>query len=130
VDNHWTALFAGVDYYDNLKIGDIFTGVAVSYESCRALPHLVASLNFISLSPTPPCFAMEVVPDPNAEPFEGTEIVAFDCSSNALVGSGGILCVNIPTCCVVSSGSSGVQQWCDTVPVEETTWGEIKALYR
>jgi hypothetical protein len=133
VDNHWTALFVGVEYHSNLKIGDIFTGVAVSYEGCRALPYLVASLNFIAVSPTPPCMAMAVVPDPNATAFGGTEIVAVDCASNALIGDGGILCVNIPTCCIVSSGSSGqsgAQQWCDTVPVEETTWGEIKALYR
>jgi hypothetical protein len=134
VDLHWNAPFVGADYQDNVKVGDIFAGVAVAYEGCQALPHLIVALNFFtSFSSTPPCIAMEVVPDPNAEPFVGTEIVAIDCSRNALIGNGGILCVNLPTCCIASTGSpgsSGVLPWCDTVPVETTTWGAVKALYR
>lgn len=129
VDNHWaTALVAGVNYASNLKLGDIFTGVAITYVGCKPLPHLLATITFIPLQATAPCYALEVVPDPV---LASGEIEVIDCANNVLYGYGATMCVNIPECCLISASQASVSLGdCAPVGAQSSTWGGIKALYR
>jgi hypothetical protein len=127
VVKHWGATSAWVDYQGNVKVGEIFTGVSVAYNGCRAAPYLIATMAFISLYETAPCIGLEVVPDPNAP---SGDIEAFDCSPAMLYATGGVLCINYPDCCLVQSASSPAATDCYPVSSRESTWGGIKALYR
>jgi hypothetical protein len=120
VDEQWTplgtAIRLGVYYGDFLYLGDIYQGIAISYEACKALPRTLARLDFFVFSPTPTCTpGLSVVADPLSS--YGTA-VTLDCSLEVLPAIGGSIWVNVlPECsCVVGT--------------EETTWSRLKALYR
>ena len=75
-------------------------------------------MNFFTMGMTPPCCYYPVRPDPAAS-SGWVEVV--DCNYQLTYGNGGIGIIN------------GAPQ-CDCgypcpVPVEETTWGEVKSLY-
>jgi hypothetical protein len=109
-------------YGTNLAIGEPLTGVAVTYAgaSCRTLPWLIFTWQFFVAADTPPCsYVLEVLPDPNAEDYSGTEILTVDCDSNLLIGSGGRLTVDGDETCP-----------CLIIGAEETSWSQIKALYQ
>lgn len=124
VHNWDNAVVGSVDYYGNLQLGDMYTGVTVTYVGCKPLPHLLARLDFIPVSPTPDCTFVRVLPDPSL-PSGQVEVV--DCMSNVLHATGGYACVNTPQCCECGQ----VPEHCELpVATRETTWGAIKALYR
>lgn len=128
VDNHWGAIVSDVSYGTNLYLGDIFSGVTVTYVGCKSLPYLVATITFIPVQATTPCYAMEVVADPG---LPSGQIEVVDCHSTIYYADGGILCVNIPGCCLINSAQKNVSLGdCTPVGAEATTWGGIKALYR
>lgn len=123
IHNWYNATVAQVTYPGNLALGDIFTGVAVTYVGCKPLPHLVAVMTFVPSTPTPECTMLIVAPDPS---LESGEIEVVDCSANVLYATWGWACVNTPGCCIY-----GVHPWwCEPIATEATTWGAIKALYR
>ena len=64
-----------------------------------------------------PCSKLEVVPDPAVA--TGT-IEVFDCNHFRLVGGGGLMYVNPDGSCDCG----------EVVPAEDTSWGQIKALYQ
>jgi hypothetical protein len=123
VDVNWpTATDLGVDWGDNLTLGDITTGVAVSYPGCKPLPYLLGTWAWFSESAAPPCTSsLSVVPDPNETIFGGTAIVVVDCGSNVWMAAGGDLAVNADENCHCL--------W-DPIANEETSWSRVKALYR
>ena len=108
--------FTGATNAFPTTIGDIFTGISVAYGACLNGDILLVTVNWFSQTLTPPCCLMEVVPDPVAP--EGIVIVV-DCASNKLAAYGGISVINPDETCD-----------CEALPVNESTWGGIKALYQ
>jgi hypothetical protein len=116
---------ANVVYGGNVAVGDLFTGVSVTYGACRALPYLVATLTFVPLDTPPSCSILRVIGDPASETGQ---VEVIDCSFQKLTAYGSYLCVNTsPPCCTIGGPDPGCEL---PVATDETTWGEIKALYR
>jgi len=101
-----------------VTIGNSQTGVSVGYGSCRVGPIHVQTLNFFTMGTTPACCYYPVRPDPNE--MSG-HILVVDCNDHLIYGTGGTGIINGALQC-----SCG---YLCPVPVEETTWGEVKSLY-
>ena len=96
-----------------LTIGSTTTGVSISYSACKTGTFQILLVNYVPGGVTPPCSWISVVPDPS-----DPGIQFADCSSNTVyLPSAGQARVNPDGTCSC------------TVPVNETTWGGIKALY-
>jgi hypothetical protein len=101
-----------------LSIGDPDVGIAITYASCMTnLPIWVLRLDYIG--DFSPCDRLTIVGDPTAQP---PGIFVTDCATPIPnlyeITTGG-------TAYIDSDGS------CDcNVPSEDTSWGQIKALYR
>ena len=96
-----------------LVFGTSVDGASIAYQLCLSDAIYLGSASFMGSS-APPCTEISIVPDP---PIHET-IRAIDCSGAFMIPTGGLLYVNPDLTCQCS------------VPVEETTWGGIKALYR
>jgi hypothetical protein len=118
--HNWNALPQAISFGSNLTLGDVYTGITVTYVGCKPLPYLIGTLSFIPLTPTPRCTAFKVLPDP-AVPSGQIEVV--DCSYQIHAATGGELWVN--TECMMC----GLPEGCDPVAAETTSWGRVKALY-
>jgi len=99
-------------------VGSLAAGFTVWYGlgqvgACTASPNWVISLLYNGGS-SPECGRVEIVPHPDE-----TDVLAWDCADppNAQVASGVSFVLNPNASCDC------------TVPVWETTWGQIKALY-
>lgn len=104
----------GVQANYPLVIGEPYTGVAVTYNVCAALPTLVYTLNFFNQGTSVPCSYVSVI----GYAQTGGAVRVLACSGIEYnLPAGGQLIVN-------SDGSCD----CD-IPVDDATWGEIKALY-
>lgn len=116
-------LHAGVAWNNNLQLGEVYTGITVTYVGCKNLPYLIGTLSIIPTSDPGVCagdagVAMEVVADPHL-PSGNIEVV--DCNgTDVWVADGGKLSVNDDgSCpCLVPDAT------------KETTWSNIKALYK
>lgn len=109
---------------DWLHLGDnwIFTtwdgtsidGVSVEYGACLSGPIHLATIHFFG-SNEPPCTYVGIVPHPDSP---SGRIEGFDCAETRFFPTGGQFIVN------------PVYYYCGCwVPVQQTTWGGIKALY-
>jgi hypothetical protein len=127
VIDHWGVTVTGVSYGTNLYLGDIFTGVVITYVGCKTLPHLLAEIRYFPTRETAPCIGLHVGADPAVA---SGEIEVIDCSSNVWYATGGSLCINYPECCLIKSASSAVSTECYPIAAATSTWGSIKALYR
>jgi len=127
----WTLLQTRSLYWTT---GDPLTGITVCYESCVTNPVVILELLFWG-SLAPECSVIRIA----GHPVDG-HIWGLDCESNMVPASGFQAVVN-PTSqcwCTVGNESTAVEQsakrvpanFCAVVPVEDTTWGTIKALYR
>ena len=97
-------------------IGDVFTGVSVAYGGCiGGAPILLVTVNYFAQGLTAPCCYMQIVADPTTT---SGLIEVVDCNSNRLFATGGAAIINSTQDC-----------FCDS-PVNESTWGGIKALYQ
>lgn len=95
-----------------VTVGSSQTGVSVGYGTCRVGPIHVQTVSYFTMGTTPACCYYPVLADP-AVGVIGT----VDCAFEPGVATGGIGIVN-------ANGT------CDcNVPVEDTTWGGVKALY-
>ena len=95
------------------SVGNNQTGITITYPTCTASPHWIASAHYLG-NDSAECSRIQVVAHPDE-----TTVLAWDCADppNAQVASGGRMHVN-------------PNAWCNcTVPVWETTWGQIKSLY-
>ena len=104
-----------------LTIGHPTESIGISYGICQGQtgPFEILSLFLTGAGTSLPCSYIEVVEDPLADPVM---IQITDCINpvpNTLPGGGSIGYFNNDGLCP-----------CETVPVEETSWGQIKALYR
>jgi len=125
IHNWDNVVLSNVTYGTNLHLGDILTGVIVTYVGCKTLPHLIATLYFFPLDTPPRCTILQVIRD---RATETRTIEVIDCAGNKLTAFGGFLCVNTsPPCCTIESPFSDCEL---PVATRETTWGGIKALYR
>jgi len=121
VEVYWPQAIPGtVEFYDNATLGDIYTGITISYtRGCRTLPDVIARLDFTPLTDAPPCEAyLRVDPDPGSS---SGYVEVVNCSDQKLLATGGILFV----------GAGYYEYGCRCLlATESQTWGAIKALYR
>ena len=98
-----------------VTIGNSQTGVAIGYGTCQGAPTYVLAINYFTSGTTPPCCLYPVVPDPNVA---SGKVEVVDCTNALLFGTGGAGIVNSTPNCDCN------------VPVEDSTWGQVKALYK
>lgn len=93
------------------------TGCAIAYGGCYASPNMILTIQYFGSGLTPNCRYIQVMPDPSATP---PGIYVTDCSDPPLLmgADGGAMVINPDPTCL-----------CD-IPVEETSWGQIKSLYK
>jgi len=97
-----------------VTVGNSQTGVSVGYGTCRVGPIHVQTISFFTSGTTPACCRYRVLPDPN---LASGQVETVDCAFQPGIATGGQGFVNSnPTCNC-------------NVPVEDTTWGGVKALY-
>jgi hypothetical protein len=111
----FTSDFVVLGQKDNFNVG---------YPTCLGGEVNIMTLNFLAFPGTYTCANRLTVVPATASPIPG-EIVTVLCDfSIEGGGSGGVLYVGPDSqACVGPTG-------CDPVPVAQTTWGGIKALYR
>ena len=111
-----------------MTVGNAEDGMTVCYGSCRPGSFLVATLTYMSYGTSAPCGLLEVVPHPLAEVPEVQECngqVFQSAARNIHVGSGGCGCPD-----GASIPGEPHPFSCEPLPVHESTWGAIKALYQ
>jgi hypothetical protein len=97
-------------------IGASPTGIQIGYSYCVSLPALVLEVTYAVFGTSEDCSYLDVVEHP--QNMFGEDVpVTVDCNFVYFSGTGGRLTVN-PTAN------------CPPVPVEPSTWGKVKALYR
>lgn len=97
-----------------VTIGNSQTGASCGYGACKVGTISIMSINYFTNGQTPPCCYYPVLPDPYAVPLA---ILTADCNNQLRTATGGRG--------IIKSGSAC---HCGT-PVEESTWGQVKALY-
>jgi hypothetical protein len=111
VDPGFTGHYLGeTSPWSPIVIGTAMTGMSVSYAQCAVADLIVVKLTFFLSGTSSPCSGLSVVGHPDS--YTGDEI-CVGCSF-----------VEIPC------DPPGALQVNCTVPVESTTWGRVKALYR
>lgn len=104
-----------------IKIGTCYSntgGCAIAYGGCMGSPNMILTIQFFASGLTPPCSYLQVMPDitPPAKPA----VLVTDCADppHLLNATGGDVVINPQAGC-----------FCN-IPVEETSWGQIKSLYK
>jgi hypothetical protein len=99
-------------------IGTSITGISIGYGNCQAAPTYLGVSNFFG-SNAPTCSSIRIVADPAS--LSG-EIEGVDCATpaNKTYPTGMLQMVNADPGCSCPGWS----------PVESSTWGSVKALYR
>ncbi len=107
------------------------TGCAIAYGSCMSSPNMILTMQYFKQGTTLNCCCLYILPDPSATP---REILVTDCADppNLLTISGGFNLINRDENCWCDCGgcTSDVCINGNPLPVEDTTWGAIKTLYR
>lgn len=103
-------------YYSPIILGDSQTGVVIGFGGCYLAPTLVLTMQYLCLGTTGSCCTYRVIPDPAAA---SGLIEAVDCNNVTVYPAGNCAVVNPDASCP-----------CWATPVEGSTWGGIKALYR
>jgi len=123
------------EYSPRVWVGDSASGVTICYGACLSdWSILVLTVNFFGAGTTPTCTSITVQPHP-----EDGQILALDCSWNLMFPTGGAAVINPDascycTACLACGKETGETQpaedhFCAWAPVEQTTWGQIKAMY-
>jgi hypothetical protein len=110
----FTAMYLSDTNLFAVTIGNSQMGTSVGYGTCRVGPTYVMGINYFTNGQTAPCCYYPVLPDPLAVPLA---IRSVDCDFEewSVTGGTGII-KSGPTChCGVAA--------------EESTWGQVKALY-
>ena len=117
-----------------IVIGNSQDGISIAYGACLASPIHILSINYFCQGLSETCSWLYICPDPLA-PTGLIEVV--DCNQQKLIASGGVLWVNPDWvtcgCWINASGSkspSASPVCTPPVPVEPSTWGAVKSLYR
>jgi len=97
--------------------GNTRTGITVDYGACLASDILITTILYLKNAGSGYCTTLTPVADPAAA---SGAIEVYDCNGNVLAGTGQPLLINPRDNCSV---------WCNVLPVDDTTWGRVKALY-
>jgi len=103
---------------DGLSItGDPYTGISLSYGSCLTGTFAICELVLMKLSsdPIPGCYQLRVLGYPDNAPM------VTDCSDNPIAAGGGFFTFDF---------EGKINCWDCSTPVESTTWGRVRAMYR
>ncbi|MCK5645105.1 MAG: hypothetical protein KAJ19_30170 [Gammaproteobacteria bacterium] len=105
--------------------GTAFDGISIVYGSCESSPNKIMTLHFMGNGDSQACSFLVVVPAPGAESIQVT-----DCSDppNLLVAEDDCLVINSDESCPCYI--PGWDPCPDIVPVQKSTWGHIKMLYK
>jgi len=98
----------------NISFGDSQNGVAVAYGTCRTGTFMIMQIAYATNGLTDPCCSYPIQPDTR----EPSEIIGVDCNFEQYAMSGSPAIINPNATCQCS------------VPVEDTSWGQIKSLYQ
>jgi hypothetical protein len=98
------------------QIGYSQEGTAVPYGSCQIGATHALTMNFFASGLTEPCCLYPLIADPDV--VEG-QVVVIDCDNNVVPAAGLVAVINGDGTCPCGY----------SVPVHETSWGRIKALY-
>ncbi len=122
-----------------VESGNALTGITVCYEACLSSPIVIGEILYFGHGLSAPCSYMSVEPHPEASWLE-----VLDCEMNVVYGTGGIAIVNSDGGCYCdlppvypsapgndrgTSSKTSNPPFCATVPVHQSPWGQIKALY-
>ena len=96
--------------------GDAFTGISIQYGGCLTGTFMICQLSLFNVStgPIPDCYQL------NVRGYPGDVPLVTDCNNSVNAATGGFFTFDI----------EGKQCWDCTTPVENHTWGRVKALYR
>ena len=121
-NNDFTGIWLG-DTSGFATVGNSQDGIAVSYGTCLQPPILVLSVRYFCTG-TSGCTTVTLAPDPSSA---SGQIASYDCTGTPLSPLGiAELCVNG----VVVPDDTGFGICDCTSPVEEGTWGRIKAIFQ
>ena len=98
-----------------IGIGTSSSGIAIAYGQCIASPNMILNISFFGQGLSGKCAEFRVVEDPSAST---PGIYETDCADppNLLSSTGGLAYVNPGSSC--------------TNNIENSSWGNIKSLYR
>lgn len=102
-----------------VTIGSAAAGVSIGYGACMAGTIHNLTLSYFCQGLTPPCATMEVVGHPTATP---PGLLAVSCNQEFVGAKPHTSLIDCPDDCTIPD--------CSTVPVENSTWGNIKSLYQ
>jgi len=97
-------------------LGNTQTGVVIPYGPCETGPIHVTTMNFFAFGTSEPCCSYPVLGHPD---FDPTNPLVFDCANQAYLAQGLTATINGNATCPCGY----------PVPLEETSWGRVKALY-
>jgi hypothetical protein len=98
-------------------IGDSRNGIIIAYGACLSGQIHLLTMTYLCQGLTPPCGYMSVVGHPTANP---PGLLAVDCNHVSVPAQGYTSYINNDGSCSCTS----------PIPVQETTWGGVKALYQ
>lgn len=104
-----------------VTIGSAATGVSIGYGECLGGVIHTLSLQYFCQGTTPPCSSIDVVGHPTATP---PGLLAVSCEQSFVDAEGRSSSIEPDQSCVCDAPD------CGTIPVEASTWGNIKALWR
>ena len=100
-------------------LGTSVSGIGIAYGQCMTGDFLILTANFTGTGNTPACSYISIIPDPSAP---SGEIEIVDCQ---LPNPAKQTFLRLGQGIVSGDGTCNC-----TIPVQETTWGQVKALYR
>lgn len=112
----FTGVYVGETVIGNVWFGNTQDGIAVSLDACYQAPRLLVTVQYMTDGTSPSCSWLEVVGHP-------------DYGGVAMVDCNGSLYIQIESYKLVVIRSWADREACGLLPVEESTWGRVKALY-
>ncbi len=117
IDGHGNFIRLADSWNFPVVVGQSDVGVGIAYGACLAAPTALGSTIWNGLGTAAPCSTVDVVGDPGSPTGN---IEGVDCTFNNKTFPGGSF---------LTVASDGSCQCGIVVPVQETNWGQIKALY-
>jgi hypothetical protein len=104
---------------NKISVGTALDGISIGYGQCLSGNIHIMTIAYYCWGGTPPDCYYRILPDPGEDTGN---VVVTDCDFNILPSTGGVGIIN-PTV-----ASRSIMETCN-IPVEENSWGMIKAIY-
>jgi len=118
--------------YTGATTGDVLSGITVCNVACLPAPTLIATLEYLKDGTSADCSTITIGAYPGSidpEVVNCGRVFRYVETHTATVNGNAINCPS-PTCGYeLRFGTSPSWDFCPAVPIEETTWGRIKALF-